>query len=89
MTIAERLLARLRQEGADLPEGARLVRTYVSRADRANGAWTWWALDSSGFPLLVGSWERMADLLKAQELSIEANEWGETCVVQGRVAPPG
>jgi hypothetical protein len=66
MTIAERLLARLRKAGLDLPEGSQLVRVYPSSARRNEGAWSWAALGPDGRDLQLGSQFSMTELLRAE-----------------------
>ncbi|MFF8656790.1 hypothetical protein [Streptomyces huasconensis] len=68
MTTAERLIARLREIGLDLPEGSRLVRVYPSPAMRNEGAWSWSAMGPDGRELLIGSQYPMAELLGAERL---------------------
>ncbi|WP_329142756.1 hypothetical protein OIU91_04000 [Streptomyces sp. NBC_01456] len=68
MTTAERLIARLREAGLDLPEGSRLVRVYPSRAMRNEGAWSWSAFGPGGRELQLGSQYPMAELLAAEKL---------------------
>jgi hypothetical protein len=47
MTSAERLVARLRQEGVAIPDGWILRRTYAGQHQRACGAWSWFPDDSN------------------------------------------
>lgn len=70
MTIAERLLHRLRQTGLDLPEGSRLARVYPSEAMRNNGAWSWAAFGPDGGELQIGSQYSMGQLLAAEALDV-------------------
>ncbi|MFE4857411.1 hypothetical protein [Streptomyces sp. NPDC056670] len=68
MKASERLIARLREIGLDLPEGSRLVRVHPSRAMRNEGAWSWSAYGPGGRELLIGSQYPMAELLAAERL---------------------
>ncbi|MFC4506659.1 MULTISPECIES: hypothetical protein [Streptomyces] len=70
MTTAERLLARLREAGLDLPEGSRLDRVYPSRAMRTEGAWSWAAFGPGGRELRIGSQYSMTQLLQADALDV-------------------
>jgi hypothetical protein len=54
MTPSERLLERLRQQGVEIPEGARIHRTYANGSARTGGAWSWFVLDSQGRELREG-----------------------------------
>lgn len=63
-----RLLARLRAMGLDLPEGTALLRTHAQRADRAAGAWSWYALGPGGYEVGLGSQHPMRELLAAVRL---------------------
>jgi len=67
-TTQERLLARLRGMGIDLPEGARLVRTHANGWQITEGAWSWAALDQDGRDLHIGSQYSMSELLWAWRL---------------------
>lgn len=81
-SVSERLLARLRAAGVELPEGARLVRVHPSESMRNVGAWSWTAADADGIPLCrdaqgrpmaVGSQYSMGELLR---LGFEVNRPG-------------
>lgn len=70
MRTSDRLLARLREIGVDLPEGARLVHVHPSPAMRNAGAWSWAALGPDGNDLRIGSQYPMAELLRAESLDV-------------------
>lgn len=70
MTIQQRLLARKRAEGVDLPDGTVLKRVHASLSNRRNGAWSWCAMSSNGADLHVGSQYSMAQCLHAPKLLI-------------------
>ncbi|THA72523.1 hypothetical protein E6R60_26710 [Streptomyces sp. A0642] len=81
-SVAERLLARLRAAGVELPKGTRLVRVYPSESMRNVGAWSWTAANADGVPLYrdesgrtmaVGSQYPMGMLLR---LGFEVNRPG-------------
>lgn len=68
MRASERLLARLREIGLDLPEGTKLRRVHPSAAMRNLGAWSWCALGPDGTDLHIGSRHPMSELLASDEL---------------------
>lgn len=70
MRTSDRLLARLREIGLNLPEGAQLIRVYPSPAMRNAGAWSWFAVDRDGIELGIGSAFSMAELLTAPGLIV-------------------
>lgn len=71
MRTSERLIARLREIGLDLPDGTQLVRLNPSRAMRNEGAWSWTALGPGGRELQIGSQHPMTALLEAEVLLAE------------------
>lgn len=81
MTSTERLLVRLREMGLDqeLPDGTVIRRTYAGRVQRAQGAWSWFAVPESFVPGLtdVGSQVPVTELLRARRLvaSMESGSW--------------
>lgn len=89
MKDSERLIARLRREGADLPPCTELYRTNRNR-QTGIGAWSWFAycphaLD--GGPehdrhadLHYGSHWPMRMLLAAPALIFTRQDWGDICV---------
>ncbi|MFE5912070.1 hypothetical protein ACFQ6B_23715 [Streptomyces wedmorensis] len=70
MKTSERLLARLREIGVDLPQGAQLVRVHPSPAMRNAGAWSWAAFGPDGHDLRIGSQYPMSELIKAEALDV-------------------
>jgi hypothetical protein len=64
MRPTERLLARLREAGMDLPEGVTIQRTYAGREQRNAGAWSWALLGPNGEDLKAGSQWPVGDLLR-------------------------
>lgn len=54
-TPSERLLIRLRDMGLEIPDDARLRRTYAGYWQRAAGAWSWCLEDADGIELGIGS----------------------------------
>jgi hypothetical protein len=66
LRTSERLIARLRKIGLDLPDGTRLVRVYPSPAMRTEGSWSWTALGPNGRDLQIGSQHSMTALLEAE-----------------------
>jgi hypothetical protein len=96
MTIAERLLRRLREAGADLPPCTVLRRTYRTRRTGI-GRWSWFAYcPHAGEPghdhpwdLRFGSHWSMQELLATQELVFSTLESsGDTCVDPIEAARP-
>lgn len=89
MKTSERLIARLRAEGADLPPCTELRRTNRNRRTGI-GAWSWFAhcphaLD--GGPehdghsdLHYGSHWPMGELLAADRLTFQSQRWGTICI---------
>jgi hypothetical protein len=70
MTASERLLARLRAMGVDLPEDATICRTYAGRHQRAAGAWTWYAWSATRGNLGgIGSHSTVNELVRAPVIS--------------------
>jgi hypothetical protein len=74
-SVQARLIARLRAEGLDLPDGVRLERTHASESQRVQGAWSWAAVGPDGLPLYeqggsVGSQHPMGVLLAADQIFI-------------------
>jgi hypothetical protein len=67
---SERLIARLREIGLDLPAGTRLVRVNPSPSMRNAGAWSWAALGPDGYDLRIGSQYPMTELLRAESLDV-------------------
>jgi hypothetical protein len=67
-TTQERLIARLREIGINLPEGARLVRTHANGWQLSEGAWSWAAIGPDGRDLRIGSQYSMGELLRAWRL---------------------
>lgn len=65
MTTSERVLARLRADGRDVPDGARLIRVYAGYWQRAQGAWSWHVVDDRGLTI-VGSVYAAGDLLRCR-----------------------
>lgn len=53
MKPSERLLEMLREAGAEIPEGARLIRApgAYRGANRTEGAWVWTVADADGLPV--------------------------------------
>lgn len=78
MTVKERMLARLRAMGEDLPEGVRLDSTRAGRQQRSEGAWSWVAYgkDSKGRWIDLGSHWPMWALLGCKSLSITLDHEG-------------
>lgn len=64
-TNTEFLFERLRALGADIPEGAVLRPTYVTRSSRRAGAWAWYLTDSTGRDLNIGSQFTNKELLQS------------------------
>jgi len=80
MTMAEKLLERLRSLGLDLPEGSVLETCRTGRAELSRGAWSWQALGPDGIPLNIGSWSTMARCLRAPQLCVVTDRFGETTI---------
>ena len=81
MKTSERLLAKLRDMGLDLPEGTVLVRTYRNRRT-ALGAWSCFAKVPEGCrdPRIGSHWS-MRELLEAGDLVTQyLRVAGDTCV---------
>jgi hypothetical protein len=82
-TPSERLLARLRALGLNIPKGMRVARSYVSPAQRSAGAWVWHVESLYPPPLPaqpIGSQWRVTDLLREPRLSAALDEWGQWSV---------
>jgi hypothetical protein len=88
MTVQQRLLDRLRAEGADLPPCTVLRRTYRTRRTGI-GRWSWFAYcpHSAWEPgherhddLKYGSHWPMCELLAADKLAFQTQPWGSICV---------
>jgi hypothetical protein len=88
MTVQQRLLKRLRAEGADLPPCTVLRRTYRTRRTGI-GRWSWFAYcplslepeHGSHMNLHYGSHWSMRELLAADKLSFQTLESsGDICV---------
>lgn len=65
MTPSERLMARLRAMGVDIPEGSTLQRTYAGYWQRKGGAWSWFLLSPDGRDFL-GSYFPVKTLLRTR-----------------------
>lgn len=68
-----RLLAKIREAGAPVPDGAYLVRTHATKADLNAGAWVWRLHDADGMPCRppVGSQWWQKDLTGPIEVSCD------------------
>lgn len=64
LTPSQRLIARLRVQGLDLPEDTVVERIYTGRWMRARGAWSWHLATESGTLLPFGSQWRVTELLR-------------------------
>jgi hypothetical protein len=80
VTMSDRMLQRLRDEGLDVPEGSTLHRTYASSANRRNGAWSWFALAPDGSELGIGSQHAMKFLLELSKWEISQGINGDTWI---------
>jgi hypothetical protein len=69
---SERLLARLRAQGVEIPDGARIQRTYAGRCQREAGAWSWSVVNADGGDLRqrLGSQWPVGVLLGAPRLIV-------------------
>lgn len=76
MRTSDRLIARLRKIGLDLPEGTQLVRVMPSGAMRNEGAWSWAAIGPTGAELRIGSQFSMSDLIAAPALVVSSIDSG-------------
>lgn len=74
MTPSARLIARLRAMGLDIPEGARVERTYAGRLQRECGAWSWALYSATGFELNIGSQFSVTRLLRGRMCA--SRPWG-------------
>jgi hypothetical protein len=63
---SERLLTRLHAMGVDIPDGARVQRTYAGYWQRSEGAWSWALVDGNGHELKLGSQYPLSTLLKSR-----------------------
>lgn len=77
MTKFERLIARLREMGVEIPDGAQLRRTYAGRHQRSAGAWSWYLVDADGHELHIGSQISVTDLLKETTLHTWQDRLGD------------
>ena len=84
MTPSERLLKRIREMGVDVPDGARIQRTYAGRTMRSGGAWSWFVVGPDGRALDIGSQHPVKVLLAEKRLcgcsdyeryDVEINPW--------------
>lgn len=79
MKLAEKLLRRLREEtDLPLPDDAELIRTWPSRASRAEGAWAWtvWS-EKHGFKCWAGSQFTMAECVRSASLMVDTDRFGD------------
>jgi hypothetical protein len=88
-TIAERLMARIRQAGIEVPEGSSCVRNRVTTWQRNEGAWSWRVDGPDGIPSGVGSWNTMTEMVRAKTWDIVTDEFGDTTIgpLSGPIAP--
>jgi hypothetical protein len=72
MTPSARLLARLRAQGVQVPEGAQIRRTYAGRCQREAGAWSWFVLNPDGSETIggLGGYHPVGVLLRAPRLRV-------------------
>lgn len=79
MKLSEKLLIRLRKElKMVLPADARIERTYAGHWQRSAGAFIW-IVEPWGGKLIIGSQERVRDLLRCPELVVET-WWGDWAI---------
>lgn len=89
MTRAEqyraRLLEKIREAGAPVPDGAYPVPTYATRADRSAGAWVWRLHTADGMPChpAVGSQFRQSML--RGDIEVSRDRWGDWSVDPVRI----
>ena len=73
MTIVERLVERLRDEGVPITDGWVFHRTYAGRVQRECGAWSWW-IDyrdaATGRPREIGGYAPVSELVRAAGLTV-------------------
>lgn len=81
MTVRERLLRRMRDEGVDLPADTELVRIYAGWAMKSRGCWSWFAFSPSDPRLNIGSHYTMTELLRMKHwLITKDDDTGDTCI---------
>ena len=69
LTVSERLLQRLRNEGVlDIPEGTVIHRTHAGRLQKRAGAWAWFAVGPDGGEI-CGGYEPVSALAKKKHLT--------------------
>lgn len=67
MTGTEKVARLLRDTGVEAPAGLRVIRVYAGRHQRAAGAWSWYAVDTTGAEV-CGSAYPLRDLRPGQVL---------------------
>ena len=68
MKPSERLIARLRAMGVEIPEGATIRRTHAGYWQKAQAAWSWFVADANGKELGIGSQISVTELLREKRL---------------------
>ena len=71
MKKSEKMIKLLRDKGIELPEDARIQRTYAGHEQKSAGALCWYVLSETGiiYPSIGGA-EPITDLLKCPNLII-------------------
>ncbi|MET9964798.1 hypothetical protein ABZZ80_02420 [Streptomyces sp. NPDC006356] len=86
-STAERMLARLRKIGVDLPEGTQLVNTFARDWQREQGAWAWKAVGPGDIPLGIGSPFPMYHLLRRKWEVVTDEREGTTIILLAKRRP--
>jgi hypothetical protein len=76
------MLARLRRvlPAGTLPEGTTFARSYAGTRQRADGAWSWFAVGPDGSDLCLGSHWPMHALLGMEWLTVTREQSGDLVV---------
>ncbi len=78
-TKAQRVLYRLRDElGLDIPQDAKVVRTYVGRWQKGGGAFLWYVFNGKS---IIGSQYTMTNLLKYKQWEIDSAMYDDIAIV--------
>jgi len=73
----DKMLARLREMGLEVPADAHIRRVYPSASQRNVGAWSWTVIKADGYEAGIGSQWSIGELLRGRMVASLGYEHGD------------
>ena len=76
MSKREKMLAKIRELGIEVPGDAKIARTYAGSNQRSCGAWSWMTFSSLRPTFSCGSQRPITDVLAAPKIAVSTDQFG-------------